>query len=104
MSAFKFANTLQPTLTVSNEEARFLDAIQLGGVTRGSVAMRRARISGSQFLEAAKRLAAARVINTAGNLSDELQAQYAMFSLNPGTNVKLEIEPPLPTGLTVSIK
>jgi hypothetical protein len=104
MTTFTFKKAPAPaTVELSADDLRFLDAVGYGGVTRGSTAMRRAKFSAEQFLEAAKKLSEASLINIAGDVSDGLQAQYAMFSLNPNTVARFQRDNQFP-GVSVAIK
>ena len=68
---------------LTESDAQLLKAIAVGGVSRGSVAMRRAKLTPKQMIEATKHLVAAGLILADGDTSDDVMIQYAMFSPNP---------------------
>lgn len=79
-----------PNTQLTAQEAQLLHAITVGGVTRGSIAMRRARLTPDEMVAASQRLLAVGLVRAEGNVSDDVEVQYAMFSPAPSKLPLLE--------------
>ena len=69
-------------LQLTEQDAELLKVIVQTGLTRGSSAMRKARLNPEQMLVSARKLVEYGLVAAEGETSDDVMIQYAMFSPN----------------------